>query len=179
MSRISPRSPLTHRSRLALVTAAVAVGLLSGCGSTDATSTSSTGAEATTPGTSSPPATSPPMPSTTSPPPSPGPAPSSPPPTGGVPTSVTSRPEVEAAVADAAERAGVARAQVVPTSYQRVTWTDGSLGCPQKGMSYTQAEVEGEVLVVRASGTVLQYHARLGGPFIHCANPSAAYAPPP
>ncbi|MGL4175739.1 MAG: hypothetical protein ACRCSN_06635 [Dermatophilaceae bacterium] len=95
-----------------------------------------------------------------------------------MPASVAGRSEVEAAVADAAERAGVAAAQAVPASHQRVTWTDGSLGCPQKGMSYTQAEVEGEVLVVRAGGTMLQYHARLGGPFVHCANPSAVYAPP-
>ncbi|MGL5863983.1 MAG: hypothetical protein ACRCY9_22300, partial [Phycicoccus sp.] len=73
--------------------------------------------------------------------------------------------------------AGVTPAQVVPTTHQQVTWTDGSLGCPQKGMSYTQAEVSGEVLVVRAGGTTLQYHARVGGPFVYCANPSAAYGP--
>ncbi|MGL5819286.1 MAG: hypothetical protein ACRCYR_17110 [Phycicoccus sp.] len=94
-----------------------------------------------------------------------------------MPASVLDRPEVEAAVADAAERAGVATAQVVPATYQRVTWNDGSLGCPQKGLSYTQAEVEGEVLVVRAGGSMLQYHARAGGPFVHCANPTAGYGP--
>ncbi|MGL5861068.1 MAG: hypothetical protein ACRCY9_07435, partial [Phycicoccus sp.] len=156
MSLTTSRSPLVARSRFAVVTAAVTVGLLSACGSTDATSTSGSGAGASTPATSPAPS-SPSVPPTTSPPPGPGSGPSIPPPAdGGVPTSVTSRAEVKAAVADAAGRAGVTPAQAVPTTHQQVTWTDGSLGCPQKGMSYTQAEVEGEVLVVRAGGAILQ-----------------------
>jgi hypothetical protein len=49
-------------------------------------------------------------------------------------------PEVRrAVVADAARRFKVAENLVVLTGAERLTWKDGSLGCPEPGMSYTQA----------------------------------------
>ena len=35
-------------------------------------------------------------------------------------------------------------------SQEGVTWPDGSLGCPEPGMMYTQALVEGYRVVIRA-----------------------------
>src|SRR5699024_5186752 len=67
-------------------------------------------------------------------PPSPGPSSPAPSPTG---------QEVDAAIADLAEHLDVAPAQIHVVSYQEVTWPDGSIGCPQPGMSYTQALVPG------------------------------------
>ena len=56
-----------------------------------------------------------------------------------------------------------------------MTWNDGSLGCPTKGMSYTQALVEGELLMLRTDTGLFQYHASAGGPFAYCADPIANY----
>jgi hypothetical protein len=40
-----------------------------------------------------------------------------------------------------------------------VTWPDSSLGCPQPGMLYTQALVDGVRLRLRANGIVYNYHS--------------------
>ena len=40
---------------------------------------------------------------------------------------------------------------------QAVTWSDGSLGCPQPGQMYTQALVEGYWVVVRAGGETYDF----------------------
>jgi hypothetical protein len=49
-----------------------------------------------------------------------------------------------------------------------VTWTDGSLGCPAPGASYTMALVPGYRIVIQAGAQRLQYHASRGGNLIHC-----------
>ncbi len=102
----------------------------------------------------------------------------SPSPSGGgaaLPDDLRSRPAVAAAIADAATRRGVDPAAVVIAAWTPVTWIDGSLGCPQDGMAYTQALVPGELLVLRVGTGLDQYHARTGGAFGYCAAPSAAY----
>jgi hypothetical protein len=62
---------------------------------------------------------------------------------------------------------------------ESVTWSDGSLGCPDPGMSYTMALVPGYrvVYAVRAGAVEREYayHAGLHGHFVHCENPG----PPP
>ena len=93
-----------------------------------------------------------------------------------LPDDLRTRPAVVAAIADTAERAKVAPEQVVIAAWSPVTWSDGSLGCPKKGMSYTQSLVEGELLILRVDGGLFQYHARAGGPFGYCATPSAGYS---
>ena len=63
-----------------------------------------------------------------------------PPPSGGgaaVPDDLRTRPAVAAAIADVARRERVDPSQVAVAAWSPVTWTDGSLGCPEKGMSYT------------------------------------------
>ena len=47
------------------------------------------------------------------------------------------QPMLERIRADAAERVGVAPDQVKVLSVESVTWSDGSLGCPEPGMMYT------------------------------------------
>jgi hypothetical protein len=93
-----------------------------------------------------------------------------------LPDDLRTRPAVSDAIADTARREGVPPAQVVIAAWSPVTWTDGSLGCPVEGMSYTQALVEGELLILRVGGSLFQYHARSGGPFAYCATPSAGYS---
>lgn len=97
----------------------------------------------------------------------PGAAPSdrvSPPPSGGaVPGAVPD--DVLASVVDAAAaETGVDPADVVVVSAEAVTWGDGSLGCPQPGMMYTQALVDGYRVVVEAGGRELDYRVGNGEP---------------
>jgi hypothetical protein len=75
------------------------------------------------------------------------------------------------AKADLAKRLGVEAAQVTLVSSSEVTWPDGSLGCPEPGMNYTQALVPGSRIILEAAGK--QYHYHSGGtrpPFL-CENP--------
>ena len=91
------------------------------------------------------------------------------------PEGLRSTPRVAAAIADTATREGVDPAEVAVAAWSPVEWSDGSLGCPQPGMSYTQAIVPGELLILRVEQGLFQYHARTGGPFTYCADPTAAY----
>ncbi|GAA4688047.1 hypothetical protein [Nocardioides nanhaiensis] len=78
----------------------------------------------------------------------------------------------DAAIADLAQRLGVAPEEVTVTSSEAVTWRDGSLGCSEPGMMYTQALVEGTRIVLESGGTSYEYHA--GGnraPFL-CEKPT-------
>ena len=83
-------------------------------------------------------------------------------------SSMTSLESVrESALADAAQRTGLDRADLAVLSAEAVTWSDGSIGCPQPGMMYTQALVPGFRVRIRAGGEVLDYHAgRSGVPFL-------------
>ena len=76
-------------------------------------------------------------------------------------------PNIEAAIADAAERFGVAPESVAVARSLRVSWSDGSLGCPEEGMMYTQAIVEGYLLTLEVDGQRYDYHGAMGDdPFL-------------
>jgi hypothetical protein len=96
---------------------------------------------------------------------------------GGVtlPADLRTRPAVAAAIADTASREGVAPDEVVIAGWSPVTWSDGSLGCPEEGMAYTQALVDGELLLLRVGTGLFQYHGGEGGSLSYCADPSATY----
>lgn len=65
-----------------------------------------------------------------------------------------------------AER-GVTADAIVVVSSEAVTWRDGSWGCPQPGMMYTQALEEGMHVIVTASGTTYDFRfGRSDQPFI-------------
>lgn len=91
-------------------------------------------------------------------------------------------PNVAFAIADLAERIAVAESEIVVVSREGVTWRDGSLGCPQPGMSYTQALVDGYKITLEAGGTTYAYHGRAGrDPFLCVPNligdKTATFAP--
>lgn len=75
---------------------------------------------------------------------------------------------LEPVVADAAELTGSPVSEVVVVSSTEVTWPDGSLGCPQPGMRYPQALVNGHRIIVRAGGRELDYRVRGPGRFRRC-----------
>lgn len=92
-------------------------------------------------------------------------------PIGPVPDSIVERDDVQQAVADEAERRGVPVGEVTVAGYAEVTWRDGSIGCPQPGMMYTQALVPGHQLVLEVDGEYASYHAGRTGAFTYCADP--------
>lgn len=74
----------------------------------------------------------------------------------------------EAALADAAKRTSLPRARLQLASAEAVTWPDGSLGCPEPGMMYTQALVPGYRVRIVAGEQVLDYHASVRGGLVLC-----------
>jgi hypothetical protein len=68
-------------------------------------------------------------------------------------------PIVAPAVSDLADRLGAPPEDIEIVSAEEVTWPDGSLGCPEPDMSYTQALVDGSKVVLRYEDRVFVYHA--------------------
>jgi hypothetical protein len=82
--------------------------------------------------------------------------------TSDVPASV-----VDAVVADIATTAGVQADQVEVISARSVTFPDGSLGCPQPGLIYTQVLVDGYRIVAKVGDTAYDYRGS-GTSFRRC-----------
>lgn len=66
---------------------------------------------------------------------------------------------VDQAKADLSKRLEVPAAEVTLVSSEAVTWSDGSLGCPEPGMFYTQALVDGHRTVLEVRGQRYEYHS--------------------
>lgn len=76
-------------------------------------------------------------------------------------------PVVDRAILDLVTRTGIASESVTVVAAEEKTWPDGSLGCPQPGMSYTQALVDGSRVLLEADGRLYAYHAGSDGePFL-------------
>lgn len=68
-------------------------------------------------------------------------------------------PPVEFAIADLAARLGVDESAIAIVYVEAVTWPDGSMGCPQPGMAYTQVLVDGMRVVLSVGGVEYAYHS--------------------
>lgn len=76
-------------------------------------------------------------------------------------------------LADIAQRLGAdanARKSLTVVRAEPVTWPDGSLGCPQPGVFYTQALVEGMWVVYDVGGALFDYRVDQRGRFFLCEN---------
>ena len=51
-------------------------------------------------------------------------------------------------------------------------WADGSMGCPEPGMNYTMAPVQGYWVVLRYAGAEFDFRGNKRGYFRHCRGPS-------
>jgi hypothetical protein len=76
--------------------------------------------------------------------------------------------EIAAAIADASQRFDVPEAEVAVAGALRVMWADGSLGCPEPDMMYTQALVPGYLLTLEVAGRRVEYHGADGEPPFLC-----------
>lgn len=72
--------------------------------------------------------------------------------------------EVQTAITDAAARFDVPESVVAVAGALKVVWADGSLGCPEDGMMYTQALVDGYRLTLEVNGERVEYHGADGRP---------------
>jgi len=100
--------------------------------------------------------------------PEPPPVPPSPPAARAMPAMATLESVTAAVRADAAKVTGFAASELMVESAAQVTWSDGSLGCPQPDMAYTQALVPGYRIRIRAGDRVFDYHASTRGFFVLC-----------
>lgn len=112
----------------------------------------------------------------TQPPSTPGPSTPGPSTPGSSAPSTSAQGPVEQAKTDLAGRLGISAAQVTVVSSEEVTWSDGSLGCPQPGMHYAQVLTNGSRIVLQAAGKQYNYHSgSRGAPFL-CTNPQPPLA---
>lgn len=88
--------------------------------------------------------------------------------------------QVNAAKKDLADRTGVNENGILVRRASAVTWGSSAVGCPKKGMSYTQAVVPGLLVVLESGGKQYRYHGKKGAPVIFCPDHRArppAYGP--
>jgi hypothetical protein len=69
---------------------------------------------------------------------------------------------------EAGALAKVPREQLVIVRAEAVVWNDGSLGCPEPGMEYAQALVNGYWVVINAAGQTYDFRVGPGGSFRLC-----------
>ena len=93
--------------------------------------------------------------------------PSGAPVTGEVPESILQA--VQAQLAKDVPGVDLSAATVVVA--EAVEWNDGSLGCPEPGMVYTQVITPGYHVVISADGTEYDYRATDAGQVRLCAEP--------
>ena len=72
------------------------------------------------------------------------------------------------AIADLAARTGTAENRIIVRRAMPVVWNDGSVGCPEPGMAYTQAVVPGYWALLEHDGRYYSYHAASGSGFRLC-----------
>lgn len=75
-------------------------------------------------------------------------------------------------VQQASADTGVPVDEIEVLAAEAVTWNDGSIGCPEEGMGYTQALVPGFRVMLEVAGERIQYHAASDGAFFPCDDPS-------
>jgi hypothetical protein len=79
-------------------------------------------------------------------------------------------PVVQAMI-DLSEQVGADVDDIELVSLLEVTWRDGSIGCPEPGVAYTQALVPGQQLILQVNGEQYYYHSGKNSIFKYCGDP--------
>lgn len=75
------------------------------------------------------------------------------------------------AMTDLSQRLSVTVDDIELVSLLEVTWRDGSIGCPEAGVAYTQALVPGQQMILRVNGVEYYYHSAKNSVFTYCSDP--------
>ncbi len=75
------------------------------------------------------------------------------------------------AMTDLSQRLSVTVDDIELVSLLEVTWRDGSIGCPEAGVAYTQALVPGQQMILRVNGVEYYYHSAKNSVFTYCGDP--------
>ena len=75
------------------------------------------------------------------------------------------------AVTDLSTRLSIAADEIEVLSIKEVTWRDGSLGCPEAGVSSIQVLTPGQQMILRANGQEYYYHSGKNSVFSYCGDP--------
>lgn len=81
------------------------------------------------------------------------------------------------AIKDFAATAARDPADINLTSARRVTWRDGSLGCPREGYMYAQVLTAGILIELELDGDAASYHAGGDGKPFRCEDPQPPLPP--
>jgi len=81
--------------------------------------------------------------------------------------------KVAIAIADLAAQAGVAADAITVREARNVNWGSSAVGCPRKGMNYTQAIVPGVLLLLEVDGKIYRYHGGSRSELFHCPDDRA------
>ena len=79
---------------------------------------------------------------------------------------------------DLSERVGTAFEHISVIQAQEIVWNDGSLGCPQPGMFYTQVLVNGYWVILEIDGKKFDYRATDKGYFFLCEDGISPFSRP-
>jgi hypothetical protein len=78
---------------------------------------------------------------------------------------------IEKAKEDLAQRLSIPMSEISFVEARAVTWSDGSLGCPQDGMMYAQVLTAGYLVKLQYDAREFEYHAGQDGALSYCKNP--------
>ena len=78
---------------------------------------------------------------------------------------------LDTALEDLAARLKVETVAIDIVRVEAVTWSSGAIGCPEQGMSYTQALVDGLRIELTSDGTSYWYHQGGSQPIQYCEDP--------
>jgi len=92
-----------------------------------------------------------------------------------MPDSHESAAFAEQAIADLAARLHLDAKDITVVRAVAVTWRDGSIGCAQPGMAYTQALVSGHLIELLAEGETYRYHQGGSRAPFYCDHPTEPY----
>jgi len=85
-----------------------------------------------------------------------------------VPMPMNLNTQIAIARTDLADRLGVDIESVKLSGAKTVTWRSGALGCPEPGMSYTEALVPGSVIYLQTDNMLYAYHAKFAEEPFYC-----------
>lgn len=88
---------------------------------------------------------------------------------GGAPTDLAAK--IGLAIDDATATTGADPTDIEVVLAERVTWRDGAIGCPEPDDSYTQALVDGYLIVLELAGDQLHYHGEDASEPFRCEDP--------